>query len=166
MQAVYHDMMRDHIAPSLRALGFVGSGSRFRFPLDDYHATLDFQRSAYSDKNRISFTGNVAIIRRDLWEYQRAVEAARIDPSLNWPEEPNANHIGPTGRAVRLGWLTHGQDFWWELTPRTTVETLANELVAAARECVVPFFRLFVAGKIPPGLFTWSPDEAELLRHG
>jgi hypothetical protein len=45
VQATYRAMLRDDIAPALRALGLKGSGSRYSLPDPESWALLGFQAS-------------------------------------------------------------------------------------------------------------------------
>jgi hypothetical protein len=52
-------MLRDEIAPELRAAGFKGSRQSFDLPSESHWAVLGFQKSAWSDRQRVTFTVNL-----------------------------------------------------------------------------------------------------------
>src|SRR5947209_7169681 len=64
-QETFKRMMREQVAPQLRALGFKGSGQRFTLPSDSHWALLGFQRSAWGDSRKGKFTINLTVVSKD-----------------------------------------------------------------------------------------------------
>lgn len=66
-QETYQAMVREHIAPRLRELGFRGSGSLYSLPDGDAWRLLGFQRSVSSDRQRVRFTVNFTLADKAAW---------------------------------------------------------------------------------------------------
>lgn len=49
-------MLRNNLAPALRALGFKGSGQIYTLPDEDCWALVGIQRSQFSDRYDLRFT--------------------------------------------------------------------------------------------------------------
>jgi len=128
-QEAFRILLRDHLAPGLRALGFTGSGSAYRLPIPDAIALLGVQRSRHDDRERVSFTVNLTAGPATTWEAAR-----RAYPFL--PERPAANTRYPGGLwHGRLGMqLPDRRDQWWELDADTDLAALAAEVATAVRD--------------------------------
>ena len=125
-------MLRDDVAPALRALGMTGSGQHFTLPDAQALLLLSFQRSTGSDAARTSFTVNLASLDRAECEEQRA----------GWWGRPTATAQLPIGRYTRLGFLMPGgQDHWWTLPAGAPTAGLAAEVVAAIERYGLPDLR-------------------------
>ena len=129
IEDAYRTLMRDLVAPALRELGFVGSGTAYRLPIPGAIALLGFQRSRWNDGDRLSFTANLTAGPEAVWEAAR-----REHPFL--PERPAANTRYPGGLwHGRLGMqMPTAQDLWWEVRRDTNLAALADEIIAAVRE--------------------------------
>ena len=80
----YEALLRDGLGPRLRALGFRGSGTAFRWPREGWLVQLGVQRSRDSTRQRVLFTINLSAVPVVRWEQARAA-----DPRL--PKVPSAN---------------------------------------------------------------------------
>jgi hypothetical protein len=58
-------MIREHVAPALREMGFKGSGQNYSLPSETHWVSLWFQKSAYSDALRIRFTVHLLVVGKD-----------------------------------------------------------------------------------------------------
>lgn len=135
-QDLIRELLRDHLAPALRSLGFVGSGSAYRLPIPDAIALLGFQRSRYNDRARASFTVNLNAFSTATWE-----RARRDHPFL--PARPTATPHYPGGLwHARLGMLLpEAGDVWWEVDRDTDLDALTADLVGAIRDYAIPALR-------------------------
>src|SRR6266508_1633339 len=61
-QESFKQMLRDHVAPALREMGFRGSGQNFSLRSDSHWALLDFQKSQWSSEDKIAFTVNLPVV--------------------------------------------------------------------------------------------------------
>ena len=131
-QQTFRRMLRDEVAPALRALGMKGSGQHFTLPDPEALLLLAFQRSTDSDAARTSFTVNLASLDRTEYEQQRA----------EWWGRPTATMELPIGRYTRLGFLMPaGQDHWWTVRAGAPTADLAAEVVAAIERYGLPDLR-------------------------
>lgn len=124
-QEAFSAMVRDVLAPALRAAGFRGSGQRFVLPDPALWLVVGIQKSRWNDAADVGFTVNLTAADRAAWSTARA--------SAPWlPEAPSGNAVHPVGRTIRIGAvLPSRQDRWW--TVRGGVDpTRVGEEVAAA----------------------------------
>jgi hypothetical protein len=132
-QDAYKTMVRDHLSPRLRALGFKGSGGAYQWPSESHWIIIGVQASQFSSAEGVKFTLNCQVVRRDVWEQ------ARQDYSYVGTK-PSPNTIA--GSFVwhrRIGTLMPGrQDKWWWLRPSHDIEALAHEVATAVQDHVVP----------------------------
>jgi hypothetical protein len=139
-QEGFKSLMRDAVAPRLRGLGLKGSGQNYTLPSQTHWAFLGFQKSAYSDRERIDFTVNVTVVSRSDWERGRQVRPQMpAKPGANWDLPPYiAADFGDYWNA-RLGHLMPGgRDRWWTFNPNDTTDDLARAIVAEIEEFALP----------------------------
>lgn len=60
-QDAYRVLIRDHVGPALRSLGYKGSGGRYRREAGDYQISITFQRSRWSVKERVEYRLNISV---------------------------------------------------------------------------------------------------------
>ncbi|MEW5990496.1 MAG: DUF4304 domain-containing protein [Chloroflexota bacterium] len=137
-QEAYATLLRDHIGPALRALGFKGSRGAYTADRREAFVNLGFQRSAFGDRTRADFTINVTVAPVAEWNAARAAH-----PVLG--RRPAASgfylpHLFGTGAwQARIGHLMpDGRDHWWMLTPESDVRALAEEVITALTAFAVP----------------------------
>jgi Domain of unknown function (DUF4304) len=137
----FRQLLRDHVAPALRELGFVGSGTAYRLQIPGAIALLGFQRSRYDDRDVVAFTANLTAGPEAAWEEARQRYAFL-------PERPAANTRYPGGLwHGRLGMqMPAAQDLWWELAPDSDLAALGGEIIAAVREHGIPALRAHAGG--------------------
>ena len=123
-QDLYKRLLRDEVAPALRAVGLRGSSGKFAVPSTTHWVQLAFQKSSWNDRNTVGFTVNLSVIRRDAWE--SLVAAA---PWLG--KEPSAStYIASPAAQERIGFLRpEGRDHWWELTTGAPVEPVLEDVM-------------------------------------
>jgi hypothetical protein len=126
-------MLKTLIAPSLRAIGFRGSGQNYRLESDDYWAMLGFQKSTSSDAHHIRFTANALVVSKTGWDAVRA-------ESPHLPERPTPTTFwGTFVWQKRIGaLLPGGEDLWWEVEAGADAAELADAITWAVEEYVVP----------------------------
>lgn len=145
-QEAFRILLRDHLGPTLRGLGLVGSGSAWRLPIPNDIALLGFQRSRHDTRDRVSFTVNLTAGPATTWEAAR-----RAYPFL--PERPAANTRYPGGLwHGRLGMqLPEPRDLWWELDRTTDLVALAREVAAVITDHGIATLRTRAADAGKPG---------------
>jgi Domain of unknown function (DUF4304) len=135
-QETYGELLKTRVAPALRELGFKGSGQNYGLPSDDFWALLGFQKSTSSDAGRVRFTANVLVVSRADWD---AVREER--PHL--PKRPTATTFwGTFVWQKRIGaLLPGGEDLWWEVAAGVDTTELADAVVWAVQDYVLPAMR-------------------------
>lgn len=99
-QETYNAMLRERIAPALRALGLHGSGRSFALPSDTHFALLGLQTSKWSDSNSVRFTINVTVVGRAIWVlWHQAAPYYGERPSANTRYSPGPRELDPDTRA-------------------------------------------------------------------
>ena len=139
-QEAFLRMMKTEIAPTLRTWNFKGSGQNFRLTSADYWLALGFQRSAWNDALRVRFTVNVSAVSHEAWRAAR-----ETDPQL--PAEPNpSTHAGP-GACERLGFLSRGNDHWWDVDVEAGLATseVATDVLGDIENYALPWFENYSA---------------------
>ena len=132
-QAALGELMRVHLGPRLRALGFKGSGASWTRDRAGFLVCLGVQRSVYGDRGVSEFTVNVTAVSIDAW---KALRGER--PYL--PARPAANtRYGPVVWQRRIGLLMpEGLDRWWTITSTSDLPALAEDVADAIAEHVLP----------------------------
>jgi hypothetical protein len=152
-QDTFKRMMREQIAPELRALGFKGSGQRFVLPSESHWALLGFQRSAWGDARRGSFTINLTVVSKEAWEQTRS----------EWPHRssiPAANsYEGIPAWEDRIGSLMpENRDQWWEVAAGESTELVARDVVTAVELYALPEMRRQIEGSADARPPHWTTE--------
>jgi uncharacterized protein DUF4304 len=112
------------VAARLSVRGFAKRGAVLHKSAGNNVALVEFQRSLDSTKERIVFTVNLGVICGDLSDERVSGKLSAMH--AHWRE--------------RLGFLRPDRDDkWWEITAKTNVIALANELSAAIEELALPY---------------------------
>ncbi|MFD7030334.1 DUF4304 domain-containing protein [Streptomyces sp. NPDC059917] len=130
---LFHQMLRERIAPALREAGFTGTGREYRLAVAaPDHALIGFQRSAGSTPDRCRFTVNLRAVG-----YQEHEDLRRLRPVLG--TRLSANHVGPVGWHARIGALLgHPHDHWWTITDEQSASVVAEDVVDLVQRHAVP----------------------------
>jgi len=135
-QEAFRMMVKEQIAPALRELGFKGSGQRFVLPSEEHWAQIGLQKFSWSNREYVEFTANVTVVRRDVWEEERA-------RSSILPKQPAPNIFhGTYAWQERIGELVpERKEKRWRVSPDRSTEPVAEEFVAAIRDYALPAMR-------------------------
>ncbi len=144
-------VLREVVAPALRAQGLHGSGQTYVLPNASHWAQVGFQKSTSSTADTVKFTINLKVTCKDWWDEQRrdhsplkdtpprgidraSWDAQRLKESV-YPARPSANTSGD-GRTMRIGPLIPDvkADHWWLMTAAT-----AEQVIAEALEAVITY---------------------------
>lgn len=130
---LFHQTLRERIAPALRDAGFTGAGLEYRLSAaEPDHALLGFQRSASSGAEECRFTVNLRAV-----PYEEHEALRRLRPALG--TRLSANRVGPVGWHARIGRLMgHPHDHWWSITDARTAARVADEVTATVLRHAVP----------------------------
>ncbi|MEU7590198.1 DUF4304 domain-containing protein [Micromonospora sp. NPDC049230] len=136
VQATYRAMLRDDVAPALRALGCTGSGSRYTLPDPESWALLGFQSSRFNTGEHLTFTVNLCAVPRIVWESRRREQS-------QLPLKPSpGTYYGDFVWSWRLGHLMPvNQDVWWDLNEDVEATDVASEVVTAIGAYGLPALR-------------------------
>ncbi len=77
-------LLKDHLAPGLRALGLKGSGQKYRLEVPGHFAFLGVQKASGSTSDLVRWTANLLAVSHDRWAEMRVAS-----PYL--PEQPKHN---------------------------------------------------------------------------
>ena len=139
-QAAYNALVRNHLSPSFRALGFKGSSGNYQLVIaEDGWATLGLQKWRYSNRAEVRFTVNLQAVSRAAWAVGR-LEAPE------WPARPSPNLDYGVGDNTRLGHLMNRheriiEDVWWHVGAEQELEPVASAVVDAVQALGVPWLR-------------------------
>lgn len=129
----FSSMVRDLVSPELRRMGFKGSGGRYELPSTTHWIVVGFQASQFSSADSMRFTVNCQVVRRDTWEEFRK-ERPYIGPKPK-PNTVAGNFVWWT----RIGSLMPpGEDQWWTLTAHDDIKAIAEDVLAAITQFVLP----------------------------
>jgi hypothetical protein len=135
-QDIFRAMMRDQIAPALRALGFKGSGQVYLLPSETHWAMLSFQKSAYSNAEEIRFAVNFDVTTREEWERRRRAFGAPARPGPSWLGNRSIDD-----QLLPGGWMQH----WWRLRINEPVRPLVDDVLARIKNEALPAMRAAIA---------------------
>ena len=100
---VFKRMLRDEVAAALRATGLRGSGATYLMRSASHWALLGFQGSTANSAERMKFTVNCTVVRKDTW-------AAAYAGAAVHRREAEAEVRAGVGWCARLGaWMPDGR---------------------------------------------------------
>lgn len=133
-QDTWDRLVRQHLRPTLRKMGWRGSGNRWEIPDEHSFGLLGLQKSRRSSREEISFTINLSVVSKESWEAWRSLrgegERALPHPGIAYARSDWSSRIG------RL--LPDARDTWWSVTPETDVAILGEELLCHIAERAAP----------------------------
>ena len=140
-QDAFAELIRDYVGPTLRRLGFKGSGGSWTADRPGYFVALGFQRSVWGDRLETRFTMNVTVASIDVWNAARESR-----PYL--PARPAPNTVyGSDIWQRRIGDLLPGhRDHWWTINPGSDLAALARDVTAAIAAHAVPAIQRQLSG--------------------
>ena len=127
--------MKAHLSPAFRGLGLRGSAGRYSLPVGGSGwALLGLQKSTYSDKAEIQFTGDLLIVSLNLDAWRKRT------PSL--PGRPARCHLrgrraSDTDRFV----AGRGADTWWRVLAGPVEPAVAEDVIRTVGTVAVPWLR-------------------------
>lgn len=131
-QDVFKAMLRQEIAPALRALGFKGSGNRYEMSRDEYRIQIQLQRSKWSTRDSVQFDANLSVIHP-------ATMALFNEQNQSARQQGKAME-GSGSFHSRLNTLsrrnTHG--FPWIIRANEPTEPVAHDFIEAIRRDFLP----------------------------
>ncbi|WP_244666836.1 DUF4304 domain-containing protein [Myceligenerans indicum] len=110
-QERFRTVVRDRIAPGLRAMGMRGSGRLYSLPSDVCWAQFGIQRATWSDRDAVHFTANLSVVGREDW-----TRAHEDGPAPRTKPSPNVYSLHPFRFQERIGPVAGRTDHWWQLS--------------------------------------------------
>jgi hypothetical protein len=132
----FAEMLKERVAPELRALGFKGSGQNYHLPVPGYFALLGFQKMRFGTRHDVMFTVNLLACSHADW-------AALAATNRYHGERPilGGMYDAPIW-GQRIGLLMpEPHDHWWQVLDDTDTDALADEVLGVLREYGVPALR-------------------------
>lgn len=132
-QDEFKTLLKNHIGPRLRDLGWRGSGANWLRPHRIHWVLLGWQKSRDSTAASVEFTGNLSVIAKDAWDAENVPHGRR-------PERPSPTTSWMVGWERRIGQLIPGTagDRWWFVRPGDDLEGIAREVVGAMTTYGIP----------------------------
>lgn len=138
-QEAYRALLKEHIAPPLRSLGWRGSGAAWYLPSDTHHAVVGWQKNRSSDAEELRFTANLKVVAKSVWFAQDHPPGR-----LGIGNRPQAN--ASYGLAYGITWErrvgrlmgVRGGDHWWLLRADHDLAALAHDVLTVVVEVVAP----------------------------
>lgn len=131
-------MVDTNLAPGFRALGFFGTGFRFRLEGEDSRGELVVEQARSFSARAVRFTVHVGVVLRDEWSAQLRVRP--YYPTSEITRTERTSWQVPIGELVTVGGYPVG-DLWWELELGRPFKTLSKEILTTVREFALPAIR-------------------------
>lgn len=128
-QDLYDEMVRNSIAPRMKARGFKKTRTNFHRNVGPNWEVVNLQRSAYSEADHVSFTVNLGVA------FESIREAVR--PS-GWKQGTRPTEYACHLRQ-RLGLVLGDRDIWWDIFPETDVPALGDAVAEAIERFGLPW---------------------------
>lgn len=128
-------MVETNLAPGIRALGFFGTGLRFRLDGDDCCGELVLEQTRSFSARTVRFTLLVGVISRDEWSAQLRVRP--YYPTSEITRTERTSWQAPIGDLVTVSGYPVG-DLWWELEVGKPFKGMAAEIISTVREFALP----------------------------
>lgn len=126
-------LVKEHLGPSLRGLGWKGSGASWVRPHPTHWVLLGWQKSRDSNRASVEFTCNLLAIAKDVWDAENIPRGRR-------PDRPSTATSWFVGWEERLGNLIPGSggDRWWFVRPGDDLAGIAREVMGAVTTYGLP----------------------------
>jgi len=128
-QNLYDEMVRDSIAPRMKARRFKKTRTNFHRSVGPNWEVVNLQRSTYSDAGHVMFTVNLGV----------ALESIRGTVRFSgWKEGTRPTEYDCHLRE-RIGFVIGDRDTWWDIYPETEVAALGDAVAEAIERFGLPW---------------------------
>jgi hypothetical protein len=132
----FEKIIREGFQELLKPLGFKKKGINFYLRLDTIGQIINVQKSAFGNRDNISFTINTGIFVPVIW-------LAFYDKSEKGiPEFPKEQECLIR---KRIGKLRNQEDVWYEIQEHTDELQLIEEIRKNLKEFILPYFKRLVS---------------------
>jgi Domain of unknown function (DUF4304) len=149
-QNAYRLLLSDLVSPRLKQLGFNHSRNQFLLPCEGCWVLIGFQKSKWSTVNRVQFTINLQVTKKEVWRLARSLSESASTGSPRLPSRPSpgthyamANSGGAVEPVVnmRIGHLLpeSRRDYWWSVEGTTSLEQLAEDVLRTIDRFALPW---------------------------
>ena len=125
-------IIKAHLAPALRGLGFKKKGRNFRRPVSDATQVINVQASMSNVGTEGKFTVNLGLYfpaaAPFVCRYQEVEDPTVLDC-------PVSKRIGPL--------MPERQDFWWSVGSATDLDSLSRAVTISVEQYAVPWLDRF-----------------------
>lgn len=130
----FDKIIKDGFHEILKPLGFKKKGNNFYLKLDSIGQIINVQKSAFGNKDSISFTINTGIFVPEYWlAFYNYSDKGLPD----YPTEPQCLI------RKRIGNLRNQHDTWYDVNERTDEQQLIAEMRKNLTEFILPYFNRF-----------------------
>ncbi len=125
LESKYRELL-SFVTPALKSNQYKKRGSYFYIEKYENWGLINFQRSTTNTSERLIFTVNLGIASSRLLRFS-SVRYSENGPKLwdcHWHR--------------RLGELINGEDIWWTIEPRTSIDTLDEQILNHLVKFAIP----------------------------
>jgi len=129
------DLLRDLVAPALRAQGLKGTAGKYHLPDPNHFALVEWQRNTHSTSEELTFTVNLMVMKRSTWKDRTADGKFRL-------KVPVAGIYGWGEWEERIGFLMpEHRDIWWPVRAGEDSSEVGRSVVEALTRWGLPALR-------------------------
>lgn len=124
-QDEFRSLVKDHLGPRLRELGWRGSAAAWVRPHLTHWVLLGWQKGRYSTAASVDFTAHLAVMSKDAWDAENI-------PAGRRPRTPASGTLGwGVGWQASIGMLVPGTagDRSWHVRPGDELAAIAGEVM-------------------------------------
>lgn len=128
MQSQFEQLVSKVVWPMFKARGYRKTGNNFRiYNPDGWGKIVNIQKSAYSDRNEISFTINTGL-------YLAKADTIFAEPRAEKFLEPDCLV------RTRVGYLNgNNRDLWYELTVQSQPQQIPQQVMHDVTQYILPY---------------------------
>jgi hypothetical protein len=139
MQRAYAEMLRDHVGPGIRELGFKGSKGNYSLSKGPYVAGVGFQKSVYLTKGEVMFRASTSsVTHRDgsdlYWDAVHSGFLKQCGP----PEEVRVRTDDIFWSSTLERQDSQGSYDWYRVRPETDIAALAAQVLGDLQSTALP----------------------------
>lgn len=129
IQKNIENVVKIHLSPFFKSLGYRNSGRTFSFQWEDNYRIVNIQSWKYNDQNSGKFTINLGV-------YLAKVQNSTNLIAKTFP--PREYECQIRERIGALIGAPHG-DIWWDVMPSSDVSELSKTIIGHLRENAIPW---------------------------
>lgn len=127
LKIFFDNLIKETVTPQLKSLNFKKKGNNFCREIGSIIQCFNIQQSRWNHAESKHFIFNIGLIHKNTYQ--------RIKPH-NIPSFPKEYDCLIQTRSNQL---THGHDFWYEITPNSSLELMKNDITNDFIDTIRPF---------------------------